>query len=307
MKASPEERGRNAGREPRAGRDARTAAQTPAASEAPAAPERRLVVCVDDAALDADVTRSVLTLAAAGRITAASALVGSPHWPVHAAALATAPGIDLGLHLDLTEFCDPQPLPTLWLRAYAGLLDADSLRRRIDTQLERFVRHAGRLPDHIDGHQHVQQLPGVREALLESIERHWAGCKERPWLRTGRRPAGMATAPKARVIEALGARRLATLAVDRGCATNPALLGVYGFDADAAAYMARLDGWLAGAPDGALLMTHPAAGADVTAHHPIAAARRVEHAVLGGKAFSALMSRHRLRLVRGSAVYRGDS
>ena len=124
----PDERDRNTRRELRARRDEPTAAQAPAASEAPGVPERRLVVCVDDAALDADVTRSVLTLAAAGRITAASAMVGSPHWPVHATALAAAPGIDLGLHLDLTEFCDPQPLPALWLRAYAGRLDADSLR-----------------------------------------------------------------------------------------------------------------------------------------------------------------------------------
>jgi len=307
MKDMPDERDRNTRRELRARRDEPTAAQAPAASEAPGVPERRLVVCVDDAALDADVTRSVLTLAAVGRITAASAMVDSPHWPVHATALAAAPGIDLGLHLDLTEFCDPQPLPALWLRAYAGRLDADSLRRRIDAQIESFVRHAGRLPDHIDGHQHVQQLPGVREALLEAIERHWAGAPRRPWLRSGRRPPGGATGFKERVIEALGARRLAALAADCGCATNPALVGVYGFDAEAAAYLARLDGWVAGAPDGALLMTHPAAGAVVTAHDPIAAARRVEHSVLGSEEFSALMSRHRLRLVRGSAVYRDAS
>ena len=270
-------------------------------------PERRLVICVDDAALDADVTRSVLELAAAGRITAASAMVGSPHWPAHASALAAAPGIDLGLHLDLTEFCHPRPLPALWLLAYARRLDRVALRRRVDAQIERFVRHAGRLPDHVDGHQHVQQLPVVREALLEAIEHHWTGRKERPWMRTGRRPAGMATACKARVIEALGARRLAALAVGRGVATNPAFLGVYGFDADAAAYLARLDGWLAGAPDGALLMTHPADGGAVPAHDPIATARRVEHAILGSETFVALLGRHRLRLVRGSAVYRAAS
>jgi predicted glycoside hydrolase/deacetylase ChbG (UPF0249 family) len=269
-------------------------------------PEQRLVVCVDDAALDATITRSVLELAAAGRITAASAMVGSPHWPVHAAALAAAPGIDLGLHLDLTEFCDPRPLPALWLLAYARLLDQTALRRSIDAQIERFVRHAGRLPDHLDGHQHVQQLPGVREALLDAIGHHWAGRRERPWMRTGRRPAGMATAYKARVIEALGARRLAALAAERGVATNPALVGVYGFDANAAAYLARLDGWLTAAPDGALLMTHPADGDSVPAHDPIATARRAEHATLRSEAFDALMGRHRLRLVRGSAVY-GDA
>ena len=63
----PDERDRNTGREVQARRDEATAAQAPAASEAPAAPERRLVVCVDDAALDDDVTRSVLTLAAVMR------------------------------------------------------------------------------------------------------------------------------------------------------------------------------------------------------------------------------------------------
>ena len=272
-----------------------------------APPERRLVVCVDDAAYDAAVTRSVLALAAAGRITAASVMVGSPHWPVHAPALAAAPGIDLGLHLDLTEFpvAGPsRPLPVVLLLTYAvGRLAAGALRAAIDAQLDRFERHAGRLPDHIDGHQHVQQLPAVREALLEAIGRRWGGSTTHPWVRSGRPPAAAAS-PKARLIGALGARRLAALSERAGCATNPALVGVYGFHGDAAAYLARLDGWLAEAPDGALLMTHPAAGGDATARDPIAEARRVEHAVLAGEGFAALLGRHRVRLVRGSSAYR---
>ena len=164
-------------------------------------------------------------------------------------------------------------------------------------------------PRNVCGRVRIEAIDAEQRRVggVATIERHWAGTPRRPWLRSGRRPPGGATGFKERVIEALGARRLAALAADCGCATNPALVGVYGFVAEAAAYLARLDGWLAGAPDGALLMTHPAAGAVVTAHDPIAAARRVEHAVLGSEEFSALMSRHRLRLVRGSAVYRDAS
>ncbi|WP_428419770.1 ChbG/HpnK family deacetylase [Methylibium sp.] len=268
----------------------------------PAALDRPLVVCVDDAALDDGVTDAVLALARAGRVSATSAMVESPHWPRHARTLIECSTIDLGLHLNLTHRFDGRPAPrlsTLLLRAIARRLDPKALRTTIDQQLDAFVRHAGRLPDHVDGHQHVQQLPQVREALFDCIETWWRGA-QRPWLRCALAPPGASA--KARVIEALGARRFARLAEQARCPTNPNLIGVYGFEADAAGYRARLQRWLADAPDGALLMTHPALRAG--AADPIAAARVAEHGVLASDRFAALLHHAGRHLVRGSELYR---
>lgn len=273
-------------------------------TEAPARPAvalRSLVICVDDAALDDGITDAVLALAEAGRISATSAMVESPRWPDHAAALAACPTIDLGLHVNLTHgFGDhaATPLGRVVRRAYLGGLSPAALHARLEAQLDAFVRRAGRLPDHLDGHQHVQQLPQVREVLLDVVDAWWRGLAWRPWLRNGR---SAERGLKAQAIDRLGAWRFAAQASRAGCPTNPALVGVHGFDDDAAAHLARLARWLADAPDGALLMTHPSCAR--TPGDPIGAARRMEHAVLGGAAFGALLQRCGRRVVRGSTCY----
>ena len=51
---------------------------------------------------------------------------------------------------------------------FCGLLDIEEIRAEIGRQLDRFEQPRLCAPDHIDGHQHVHVLPGVRQALLET-------------------------------------------------------------------------------------------------------------------------------------------
>ncbi len=91
--------------------------------------------------------------------------------------------LPVGLHLNLTEgtaMTGPRPGLTdaagrflegkhdLWRRALAGGIDADVVQREAEAQLAR-LEDAGLVPGHVDGHQHVHLLPGVREGLAAAL------------------------------------------------------------------------------------------------------------------------------------------
>lgn len=245
-------------------------------------PCRRLAVCVDDYGLHAGIDEASTQLARAGRISAVSVMSDGPTWPGSAAALREATRahpVDVGLHLNLTEALPGtagEPLPRVILRAGLHLFDARALRRRIEQQLDRFEDGWGAAPDHVDGHQHVHQLAQVRSVLLEALEGRYPDTAHRPWLRASRAPVGadLPLRRKADVISWLGAAELQRGAARRGWQSNAHLLGVYGFDTDAAGYRALLQRWFALAQDGDLLMCHPASHAP--ASDVIGTARQVE-------------------------------
>ncbi|MEX8495259.1 ChbG/HpnK family deacetylase, partial [Sphaerotilus sp.] len=221
----------------------------------------------------------------AGRISAVSVMSGGPTWPASAAALREAAGthpVDVGLHLNLTEALPGvagEPLQRVILKAGLHLFDARALRRRIDQQLDLFEAGWGAAPDHVDGHQHVHQLAQVRSVLLDALEARYPDTALRPWLRASRAPASadLPLQRKAHVISWLGAAELQRGAARRGWQSNGHLLGVYGFDTDAAGYRALLRRWFAMAQDGDLLMCHPASHAP--AADVIGTARQIEWSV----------------------------
>jgi predicted glycoside hydrolase/deacetylase ChbG (UPF0249 family) len=257
--------------------------------------ERAIVVCLDDYGLHAGVNAAALALARQGRLSAIGCMAGAPQWREGAAALrALDPArVDIGLHLDLTEHAllpgMRRPVSQWLVRAYAGAADRALLRREIDAQLDAFASALGRPPAYVDGHQHVHQLPGVREALLAALrDRGWT-----PWLRDTRRPAGRGLG-KAWVIESLGSAALRRQARREGLRQNGHLLGVYGFDGDAARYLALLRGWLQQAREGDVLMCHPAL--DAPFDDVIGAARVREYAVFAGPQFAQVLADAQVRI-----------
>jgi hypothetical protein len=222
-------------------------------------------------------------------------MVAGPAW--HDAAKACAElasaGVGVGLHLDLTEYTvDPgcrASLPNWLARTAIGRIDTVRLRREIETQFDRFEADLGRAPDHVDGHQHVHQLAGVRELVLSVVTSRYRAL---PWIRSTRAPAG--AGGKARVIQILGERRLRELCANAGIAQNGHLLGVYGFNGGIEGYLALLTQWLRWTRDGDLLMCHASIDADGPAF--AAAARRCEFDVLAGPAFDALVRLSNIQL-----------
>jgi len=247
---------------------------------------KRVVLCADDFGMSEAIDTGIIRLAEQGRLSAASCLSLGPTFARHAHALAGT-GARMGLHLNFTESLGQPglylPLATLIRRAYARRLDVAVLRAQIQDQLEAFEAGLGRAPDFVDGHQHVHQLPQIRDVLLVALADRYAG-QALPWLRSTRMAAlsGLPVRQRAKafVIQALGAAALGRNARRLGFHLNVRFAGVYDFRGGEPAFGRLLSSWLTQLQDGDLLMCHPAAHAD--AADPLGQQRLAEFKVLAG-------------------------
>ncbi len=194
---------------------------------------KKIIINADDFAQSAPIDEAIIDLAERKIIQSASALVLSPRWVVSANRLTSLP-IQVGLHLDLTSpftqgFDCYHQLPRLIASAYTNRLDSKRLENIIELQFERFTDHFGRFPDFIDGHQHVHQLPVVRDALFSVIVKKNWGHQPENWLRICQTQYRRGL--KAQLISALGAKDIQKLATENGIPTNSDFAGVYDFDA----------------------------------------------------------------------------
>lgn len=274
-----------------------------------AAAPRRLSLCADDFGQSIGINRGVLNLLERGRLQATSVLSQGPAWPDGASRLrswfkAAPPQFDVGLHLNLTHpFRNAEEIRPLsswlmasWLRRVPQRAVMDSFLRQVDT----FHCHLGRLPDYIDGHQHVHAFPVVRETVIHLIDRCWQGHSVRPWLRTPERLTGGDAVLKALVLRA-STRGFGALAESQGLRTTPAFGGLYSLRADDG-FEGRMKRWLRESPDGTLIMCHPAREdpALPDRNDDIAPARAVEYAYLDSDAFAEDCARSHVLLVRHS-------
>ena len=157
-----------------------------------------IILCADDFGLTDGVSRAIVQLCQARRLSATSALVTIDDWASQARRLQELrPTTAIGLHFNLTlgrprvatEYAahlDTSgaflPLPQLILRALSRRLDEAQIRRECSAQIRAFQLATGVLPDFIDGHQHVHTLPVVRHGVLAAIaEYSWP---QRPLIRS---------------------------------------------------------------------------------------------------------------------------
>lgn len=208
-------------------------------------PPRAFILCADDYAMTAGVSRGILALAQQKCIDATSCMTNRPHWVQWSEHLKPLrPELAIGVHLNFTlgaplssmrvlcENAQLPPLSRLLLHAGMAKLPYDQIRAEIAAQLDAFVSAMQTPPDFIDGHQHVHVLPTIRKALLdECFSRSWQG---RVWLRdpSDRIMAILKrkiAAPKALFIKLL-ALRFASQAQEKGFHTNIGFSGFRSFD-----------------------------------------------------------------------------
>jgi predicted glycoside hydrolase/deacetylase ChbG (UPF0249 family) len=205
-----------------------------------------IILCADDYALTEGISRAVGELAAARRLSATSVLVTARQWPLAAPRLAVHRGrLSVGLHLNLTLGAPLGAMPQLAktgrfpslrgliLRALAGLLDGKEIAAEISRQLDSFEGGVRFPPDHIDGHQHVHVLPGIRGALFHVVSQRYPG--RAPLIRDPSDRIGAIMARRAAVPKALVTGALATgfgnAARSHGLRTNDSFAGFSDFDA----------------------------------------------------------------------------
>lgn len=270
----------------------------------------RVVLCADDYAMTPGVSRGILDLARAGRISATSAMAASPHWPRLAQDLIAADvKIGLGLHLTLTWGRPLGPMPslapdgrlpplkTLVWQSLLGRLAPAEIAAEIGRQLDAFERAAGRSPDFVDGHQHVHTLPVIRAALIETLRRR--GFSSRTWLRDpGERLAAIlqrGAARKALVVSALSAG-FDIDAIKAGFATNAGFSGFSDFDA-AADEERNFARYLTALGPRPLVMCHPGYVDGPDGLDDLVEARARELDYLRSARFAALLAERRIQLV----------
>jgi predicted glycoside hydrolase/deacetylase ChbG (UPF0249 family) len=267
-------------------------------------PGRRWVVCADDFALDRGAIDATLALIKLGRVTATSALVDSPNWRAAAPDLkAACDRADVGLHLNLTEALEPGSstwrLPSLLVQSMLRLLPRWRVRNVVDRQLDAFTDAFGRMPDFVDGHHHVHQLPVVRDVLIEAVLAREP--KTLPWLRICLPPLDDEDY-KARVIGMLGAASLMELAGQAGLPASRCLVGAYRFNLRREAYLAQVRKWLQAGSDGTVFMCHPSTRA--SPKDPIGTARRMELGVLAAEPYADALTRAGVAVVRGTEIFK---
>ncbi|PJD93540.1 MAG: hypothetical protein CK424_01690 [Legionella sp.] len=291
--------------------------------------EKELILCADDYAQSESISAAILSLANQQRINAISCLVNMPFW--HEASLDLQPiktSHFIGLHLNLT-FGQPLsavwrahygeqfwPLPKLLQRAYTRQLDITIVTAEIQAQIDLFVQDMQIYPDFIDGHQHVQQFPVIRDALLaiyrkqHSMVHEYSAvypfdvhtdvepspCFLRKTYDDWRDLLSLQGFPKRQILALLGGITWKNRLNAGHVFTNSNFGGIYNFHASIQ-YRTYFKQFLTDLKDGGLIMCHP--GYDASdALDPICAFRHHEFDYLSGDTFLQDLQDHAVQFMK---------
>ena len=277
-----------------------------------AASLRRIWLCADDYGLAEGVNRAIRDLIGRRRLNATSVMVVGPAIGRNEvaelqAAAAASPRCAIGLHATLSAPFRPLsmhfrpldgglflPFPKMLRSGLLRRLDPEMIEDELLVQLAAFKDLFGRAPDFVDGHQHVQLFPQVRDAFLRAVKEAAPGA----WVRQGGSLQPLAKrlgAPKAMVLNVLSAQ-FRKRAASAGIPFNPAFAGAYDFS-QAPDFGALMRQFIEGLPEGGLVMCHPGfVDETLTNLDPLTTQREAEHAYLAGAQFPPLLAANKVTL-----------
>jgi len=186
------------------------------------------------------------------------------------------------------------PHPAMLRSSLLRRLDPGLIEDELLAQLAAFKELFGRAPDFVDGHQHAQLFPQVRDAFLRAVK----DAAPEAWVRQGGRLQPLAKllgAPKALVLDVLSAQ-FRKRAARAGIPFNPAFAGAYDFSQEPD-FGALMREFLQDLPEGGLVMCHPGF-VDQTLENldPLTTQREAEHAFLAGDRFPTLLVANKVTL-----------
>jgi predicted glycoside hydrolase/deacetylase ChbG (UPF0249 family) len=273
---------------------------------------RRIVLCADDYGLSPGVNAAIRDLLARGRINATSAMMVTPAIDrAEADALIAIktqqPKIAIGLHVTLTTPFRPltanyAPLRDGIFLSIGETLGAAMLRRlrpaliaaEIQAQIEKFTATFGMPPDYLDGHQHVQIFPQVRDALLHVVSQDLPNA----WVRQCGRvtPLSSRLADRKGLLLDILSAGFRAQAARLGVRTNPAFAGSYDFHSDPN-FAALFPRFLDRLPADSVVMCHPGFVDDtLKSLDPLTDLREREYAFFAAETFPKIMAANRVTL-----------
>ncbi len=209
--------------------------------------KKNIVFCADDFGMSQQINEGILQLVQKQKIDAVSCMTNYDKWPEGAIALKNQSQVQVGLHFNLKA----PNLPTLIALAYYRLLKPKTILAELDKQYKNFIIHFGKAPDFIDGHQHIHQLPVIRDVLIAFYNSHLRNTDT--WIRS---TYNHQTHWKARVINLLGGKRLDALLKKEGIPHNANFSGIYNF-AHSKDYASHLEQFIQEINSDGLIMCHP--------------------------------------------------
>jgi predicted glycoside hydrolase/deacetylase ChbG (UPF0249 family) len=129
-----------------------------------------LIVNADDFGYGAAVNRGIVEAHERGVVTSAGLMVNTAGSAEAVRMAAERPGLSLGLHVNFTN--EAQRL--------VEFDDTDVCGAEVRRQLDRFVELTGKLPTHIDSHQHVHRRRSCLPSFQELAEAHRLPLRDQP-------------------------------------------------------------------------------------------------------------------------------
>lgn len=227
---------------------------------------KTIVLCADDFGFDSGVSEGILRLVHMRRLSAVSCMVNQPSFILYAKELlALKKQIKIGLHFNLTEgLLISKPgkrcftLNELLIKTHLHAIKLSFIANEFLAQLEQFVKVMQKLPDFIDGHQHVHQFPVVRQVILDLYKRKLR--ENRTSIRsTWPSLNGPQYQFKAQILGLTGAKCFRKHLLQLNIPHNPYFSGIYDFSPQLD-YRVLFRKWLSLAKENTLIMCHPGEG-----------------------------------------------
>ena len=277
----------------------------------------RIAISADDYGLSPGVSKAIIALAEAGRLSGTACMTVFPWWPKQARAIAPLlDRIDVGVHLTLTDHAPLSAMPILapsgrmpspghlFRKAMIGAINPAEIKAELHRQIDAFEAALGRPPAFLDSHHHAHQFPHIRDLVVSvflarlSPRRAYMRCcwdsptrifrrGVHPWLSLG---------------IALPGRVLARQAAQFGIPVNQGFSGVHNFSTDTD-YGALFSKFVQHQLDGGMIMCHPGLADDRLAQlDTVVDARENEYTWLAGDAMPEAMAAAKTQLFRLSEI-----
>jgi chitin disaccharide deacetylase len=229
---------------------------------------KRIILCADDYGQNTAISQAIVDLLKQKRLSATSCMVTFPCWKETAPLLKPFENTaDIGIHLSLTEGKPLSsgmpaflPLKELLTQTFLRKLEKAPILAEFKAQLDHFIEVFGRLPDYIDGHHHIHQLPIVRDAIFELFDERF---RDQPasYIRCTFDPASLLQFQsvaylKQLFIQLTGAITFKTELTKRKILHNTSFSGIYNF-ATSYEYSDLFPRFLKQVRDGGIIMCHP--------------------------------------------------
>lgn len=265
---------------------------------------KNIILCADDYGQNVAISQAIIHLIEKNCLSATSCMTTTGYWPEAAKMLTVYQDqIDVGLHFNLTE--ERIPLYKLIIKSYQKRLDKTALENECHAQIDAFVDQFKKLPDFIDGHQHIHQLPLLREVILKVYQLRLRANKT--YIRSIYSPTdyyrvwGNAYVKRC-VLQLCGARALKLKLLQHQIPHNLSFAGVHSF-AENQNYAKIFQGFFKRIKNQGLIMCHPGLPTQDKKKDPIGVARYQEYQYLGSEQFKYDCKRYQIKLTRGASFY----